>query len=256
MQCPICAADADISSYVKATPILRCRNETCGFRFFDLAKWSSPYDDGDYYAHWRPCDVVVNPWNKARVDMVGRFKSKGRVAELGCGIGETALAFRNAGYDVVAVEESRRAIDFLKGRYPDIDWRESSIFPFLEENRRSFDVLSLFHVLEHIPEPRRVVARLDFSLRDGGVIVIEVPDASGGVARLAGDDWDYYLDHHVNYFDVRSLTKLFGAFGYRRVHLQRTFHFAYPQGHGPKDAVKGALAWLGLNSIVRTVWRK
>jgi SAM-dependent methyltransferase len=144
----------------------------------------------------------------------------------------------------------------LRTRYPGVDWHCGEISAFLRERPNRFDIISMFHVLEHIPKPKLTVDLVDRSLRKDGLIVIEVPDARGGVARLTGSRWDYYLEHHVNYFDVRSLKRLFGQFGYRMIFLEKTFHFSFPQGNVVKDFVKRKLAEIGLNSIIRTAWKK
>lgn len=257
MRCPICESKAKIWSYFQTTPILRCIADDCCFRFFDLSKWKSPYGELDYYASWEPRKVTdLPPWIQARVKIVNRFIDRGKVAELGCGIGETAIALVDAGYQVVGVEESAKAINFLQKEYPRVEWSNSSIPEFLKGNPASFDAISMFHVLEHMPYPKRIVKLMDTSLRPDGIIVIEVPDVGGGLARLQGAKWDYFLDHHVNYFDIRSLNKLFGLFRYRMVFLERTYHFSFPQGNLFKDTVKGTLARLGLNSIIRTVWSR
>jgi len=237
-------------------PILRCQNSDCGFRFFDLEQYVSPYRQKDYYQDWQPNNPIIHPWIKARVGLVNSIKQRGRVAELGCGIGETAIAFSQAGFDVTGVEESQVATDYLRSTQPGIQWYSQGIASFLKANPKSFDILTLFHVLEHMQQPRIIVDLLSKSLRADGIIVVEVPDSGGGLARLKGREWDYYQMHHVNYFDVKSLKKMFGLCGFHLVLLRTTYHFSYPQGHWAKDLAKGLLAACGLNSIVRTVWAR
>lgn len=213
--------------------------------------------DDDYYASWVPTPPAYSaPWIQARVAMIQRFKSQGAVADLGCGTGETVIALSKAGYDVTGIEESKRAISHLKDVYPAVDWRQANLTEFLGDNTRKFDVISMFHVLEHIPYPKPLIELIDKSLSHDGLIVIEVPDARGGRARLLGSSWDYYLDHHVNYFDIRSLKKLLGPFGYKLKYCQKTYHFSHPQGDFVKDVIKATLARLGLNSIIRTIWQR
>lgn len=257
MPCPICVAAAERWAEFNGVPILRCTQADCRFRFFDLAHWTSPYVETDYYASWRPGPInVTAPWIKARVRLVTRFRTLGRVAELGCGTGETAVALQRAGFETSAVDESAKAVDYLHGTYPQVAWFNEDIASFLATRPGEFDVATMFHVLEHIPQPSTLIELVVGALRPDGIVVIEVPDAGGGLARLRGLRWEYYLEHHVNYFDTTSLRKLLGRFGYRMAFLQRTYHFSYPQGHLAKDIIKGTLAWLGLNSIVRTVWRR
>lgn len=257
MRCLVCEGEARIWGQFEKIPILECCDNRCGFKFFELSKWESPYTDTDYYAAEELGSIKPSaPWIRARVRILERLKNRGKIAELGCGIGETAIALANAGYEVVGVEESARATSFLRQNFPSVDWRNDNILTFLEKNKQSFDAISMFHVLEHIPYPKRVIELVDASLHHDGIIIIEVPDARGGLARLKGIRWDYYMAHHVNYFDPKSLGRLLEQFGYRRVFLEKTYHFSFPQGNALKDLVKGVLARSGLNSIIRTAWKK
>ena len=257
MECLICERESDYWRTIAGTPTYRCAAGDCGFRFFDLARWHSPYIGSDYYEDW-PADWIdpTAPYIRARVDLLRRFKTAGSVAELGCGIGETAVALHAGGFSVVGVDESPLAIGFLQRQYPAIDWRQADLLAFIAEHPQSFDAITLFHVLEHIPRPREAIRLVDRALRPGGIIVVEVPDASGGHARLLGRRWDYYVDHHVNYFDTTSLQKLMGLFGYRRCFLERTYHPSFPQGSLLKDVAKKFLADIGFNSIIRTGWTR
>jgi SAM-dependent methyltransferase len=257
MRCPICGSGAGFLFNIDGVPLLRCQNKACGFRFLDLEQWTSPYVDADYFDDWTPGPINETlPWVLARIDIVRRFKRNGIAVDLGCGIGETAVALSNAGFSVTGVEESTKTIAFLKQQYPSVEWINQSILDFAAGNGGRFDVVTLFHVLEHIPHPENAIRLVDRLLRDDGVIVIEVPDVEGGLARLSGKKWGYFVRHHVNYFSARSLQNLMRQFGYRRRFLSRTYHFSHPQGHWLKDPVKGALAGLGLNSIIRTAWTK
>lgn len=255
--CPVCGRNARPWGEVDGTPVLRCTGRDCGFGFFDLERWRSPYVEKDYYSEWTPRQPnFAAPWIRARVRMMSRFKPAGVVAELGCGVGETAIALARRGFAVVAVEESAKAIDYLKVKFPVVDWRNENVLEFLRGHHSAFDSITMFHVLEHIPHPEELMRLVDNALKPDGVIAIEVPDVGGGLARLQGWKWDYFIQHHVNYFDTRSLAKLMARFGYRRRFLERTYHFSFPQGHLLKDLIKGALGRLGLNSIIRTVWSK
>jgi SAM-dependent methyltransferase len=256
-RCPICGSASKPWGDVDGVPILRCRENRCGFRFFDLAQWRPVYAGRDYYEDWTPGALNPSaPWIRARVDIVRRFKQQGSVAELGSGIGETAVALSEAGFSVVGVEGSEKATNYLAKRYPAVSWRNESIPGFLAKCGGSFDAITMFHVLEHLPQPQQVIHQVAAALRPNGVVVIEVPDAGGGLARLHGRRWDYFINHHVNYFDRRSLQQLMTSFGFHCGFVQRTYHFSFPQGNLAKDVIKGALAVCGLNSIIRTAWTR
>ena len=115
--------------------------------------------------------------------------------------------------------------------------------------------ITLFHVLEHIPQPRRFAEVCKNALNPGGILIVEVPDVYGGLAKLRGRKWEYWLPHHVNYFGVKSLRHLFEPIGMHLIKSERLYHFGWPQGILWKDIIHGILAFIGINSIIRTCFR-
>lgn len=256
MDCIICGSQTRLARYFEGIPILGCLSTDCGFQFFDRAYTSSGADDEDYYSNIPKAEILDKPWIRRRIADVATIKKRGLVAELGCGMGETAIAFAGGGFDVIGVDASHWAIAFLQDRFKKVEWIEEDAVRFLEYTSQRFDIITLFHVLEHLPDPKRVISLLQKCLKPDGIIVIEVPDVSGGQAFLKQDKWGYYLRHHLNYFDARSLTRLLEAENYHLVYKKKLYHFSYPQGNFTKDLVKGILADLGYNSIIRTIWRR
>lgn len=255
MNCPVCDERMELLFAEKQLHVLKCTNRGCKFIGLDLETWKYPYSGTDYYT--QPSKVDVNPdrpFIRSRADVVRSYCGGGKLAELGCGLGETAIALCETGFDVWGVEESQNAIALLNDTYPTVHWVCSGIEKFLKEGNR-FHVISMFHVLEHIPYPRVLIPMLKKSLMPKGFLVIEVPDVHGGLTRLNGRRWEYWLPHHVNYFSKVSLKRLLEAYGFRAVHTERLFHFGYPQGILWKDTIHGALARIGLNGIIRTIWR-
>lgn len=235
--------------------VLNCTNSSCKFIGLDLETWESPYSAADYYPDIKNEDVNPHrPFIRKRVSFIRRYVGGGKFVDLGCGLGETAIAASVAGFDVWGVDESQNAIAFLNHNYPAVHWTCNQLDTFLQGNER-FDVIALFHVLEHIPHPRGFTSILRTSLFPTGFLVIEVPDTHGGLARLRGRRWEYWLAHHVNYFSTVSLRRLLEPCGFRLVHSEKHYHFGYPQGILWRDAIHGTLAKIGLNSIIRTIWQ-
>jgi 2-polyprenyl-3-methyl-5-hydroxy-6-metoxy-1,4-benzoquinol methylase len=198
------------------------------------------------------------PWILSRANFVLDLKKSGRVLELGCGGGETALALAHAGYRVRGVDESANAIRLLAEHHqaPGIEWVCASLLDSLALEKETFDVVTMFHVLEHVPQPRQAVSLVHAALKEAGIFVVEVPDVGGGISRIWGKRWRYYEPHHVNYFSRRSLKRLLESAGFKLLKVKPTFHVSQPQGHPLKDPIKEVLARLGLNSIIRTAWLK
>jgi SAM-dependent methyltransferase len=256
MQCPICFNTmTGIKPWKPRLNLLTCSN--CGFVTADLNEWKYPYSNLDYYEATEPRAInSERPYINHRINQILKFVCGGRAVDLGCGLGETAIAMSRAGFETHGVEESSNAINFLKKEYKGIHWHNESIIQFLENKRSCFDVISLFHVLEHIPNPA-VACRLAASaLRSKGLLVVEVPDVSGGQARLRGRNWRHWLPHHVNYFNLSTLRALLIPLGLSYESKEVKYHLGYPQGIWWKDATHCALAQLGMHDIITTYWQK
>jgi SAM-dependent methyltransferase len=83
----------------------------------------------------------------------------------------------------------------------------------------AFDVVTLFGVLEHLPDPVEQLRLVRRVLRDGGELVIAVPyvkSLNRVVARLSRHDWDMFCEPgHLYHFDRRTLTRLVTQAGFR-----------------------------------------
>ena len=285
MNCPICGQTMSASLYRRrGFSIVRC--SYCKFYAADLDEWVYPYSANDYYTDQIDADAIQphRPYIQHRVRQIMRFEQRvhynsprkldraikcmvaghrmGRplhkrrkVVDLGCGLGETAIALSNAGYQTYGVEESTNAIRFLQNTYPGVSWHRMPIELFLEQEHE-FDVITLFHVLEHIPKPHLLCKSIAQSLRPEGLLVVEVPDVSGGQARLYSWQWQHWLPHHVNYFSRNSLCRLFEPFGLNLLHVEFKYHLGFPQGILWRDLIHGALARFGMHDTISTYWQK
>jgi len=89
-----------------------------------------------------------------------------------------------------------------------------------------------------------------------GLLVVEVPDVSGGQARLRGRKWQHWLPHHVNYFNLATLSRILVPMGLQYAGIEVKYHLTFPQGIVWRDAIHAMLAHLGLHDIITTYWLK
>ena len=150
-----------------------------------------------------------------RVRKLGRPRPGARLLDIGCGRGDFILAARRRGWDVVGVEQSQN---------PVMDMRAQLALTVLtpealaETPDASFDAVTLWHVLEHLPEPRTQLAQIHRLLRPGGQLVIEVPNYGGWHGRFGRAAW-HHLDvpRHLLHFDRTSLGRLLSVSGFEEV---------------------------------------
>lgn len=256
LSCPLCSSNE--STVFHTWPEFEVRTcSSCGFRFTNLDAWSYPYSGIDYYEINMSNNIAQNqshPHISRRISDITKYVSGGRALDLGCGLGEVSVLLSARGFSAVGLDESANAINALRQRFPQVDWRcglASELLPQLGQ----FDVITLYHVLEHIPHPVEALREVMKALRPGGIIVIEVPNMEGRTARRMGYKWHYYLQHHVNYFGPRHITKLAETLECEILEVAGYYDFTFPRGALIKDAVKATLATLGFKDIVYGIIR-
>jgi SAM-dependent methyltransferase len=141
-----------------------------------------------------------------------------RLLDAGAGRGRFVAAARRAGYDAVGIEPSIRGTDGPSGRPGHLD-------PVSIENAaiepRSLDVVTVWHVLEHLEDAGAALERIATWLRPGGGLLVGVPNLASLQARIGRERW-YHLDvpRHRVHFTPEGLQTLLRRHGFA-VHATR-----------------------------------
>jgi SAM-dependent methyltransferase len=112
-------------------------------------------------------------WHR-RLSLLCDTRKKGSLLDIGAGIGQFLSAARNYYDDVYGTEVSDSAIRIAKERYA-VDLFEGTV-ESVASRGMVFDNVSLFHVLEHVPDPLSVLRTCHSLLSDHGILVIAVPN--------------------------------------------------------------------------------
>lgn len=132
---------------------------------------------------------------------VNRLKPAGLLLDVGCGYGYFMDQAGKYGWKAAGVELSPAAARFARENFGLNVFAGSLAEAGLAE--KSFDLISLQHTLEHIPEPLEMLTTLRDKLKDDGLLAIAVPNARSLMASLAGINWVYlsertHLFHYTN----------------------------------------------------------
>jgi 2-polyprenyl-3-methyl-5-hydroxy-6-metoxy-1,4-benzoquinol methylase len=148
---------------------------------------------------------------------------KGRLLDIGTAAGAFVAAARKGGWDAEGCEPNRWLAEWGAEHYG-ITIRQGSLFDQSYEPG-SFNVITLWDVIEHTPDPRAVLERCRQLLAPGGVLVVNYPDIGSWIARALGRRWLFLTSVHLHYFDRRTIRLLLEKSGYTvdlvRPHFQR-----------------------------------
>lgn len=173
-QCEVCGGSGCIVVDARLS-LNQCTR--CGFLFRSprpepdlIASYYSQYDQyDDWLAHEAERDRL---WMR-RLSIVKRYGRKGRLLDVGAGIGQF-LKFARGSFDVEGTEVSSRAIEIAKSKYG-LNIRQGTI-ETIDFGGQRFDVITVFHVLEHVVSPRALLLRCRELLPNEGLLVIAVPN--------------------------------------------------------------------------------
>jgi SAM-dependent methyltransferase len=146
----------------------------------------------------------------------------GRVLDVGCGSGDFLRFLKRRGWDVQGVEFSEEAAALARAKSIPVHRGELASADFPDN---SFDVVTLWHVAEHLPHPRAELAEIRRILRDNGLLVLEVPNSACLTLQLCGTHWRQLdVPRHLQHFTPATMERLLNEAGFDVVR-QQDFHF-------------------------------
>lgn len=225
MNCILCNSESSILYQRRDDDcIFKCLK--CGLLFVSpqptKEKLRQYYKDfePDYLLKYK--DEVIRK-GKMILKMVGGFKRNGQLLDVGCGYGFFMDLARKNGWKVLGVEISLFASEFARRNFGlDIFTGELA-----EANLREnyFDLISLQHILEHLPDPLKDLSTIRSKLRDDGLLVVIVPNSLSLIARCVKIDWLCLAEKtHLFHYSKSTLKKLLKKSGFYTV-IIKTFEW-------------------------------
>jgi 2-polyprenyl-3-methyl-5-hydroxy-6-metoxy-1,4-benzoquinol methylase len=144
-----------------------------------------------------------------KLKLINKHKSTGSILDYGCGTGEFLHHLKNHGWAINGVEPSDGA------RSKATDLLQNPIHSSIEKIEASqFDVITLWHVLEHIHDLNEKLIAIKSLLKQDGIIFIAVPNHEAPDAKKYGAYWaGYDVPRHLWHFSKDSMKKLFDKTG-------------------------------------------
>jgi SAM-dependent methyltransferase len=205
--------------------------------------------------------VKFQPLVERLVRLVGArhiaFLSRGlapgaRVLDVGCGRGVILGALADRGLEVHGVEQSAAA---ARGADPRAEIRIASHLADARYPDAHFDEVVIWHVLEHLTDPRGTIREAHRILRPRGRLIVAVPNFSSAQARWSGAGW-FHLDlpRHLYHFPLSALCRLLDDAGFD---VSSAHHFSLRQNpFGWIQSALNRIPWLPRNGLYTLLQRR
>lgn len=197
---------------------------TCGFKFTtpepDGKELGAYYDSPDYVSHSGNKQGLVNKIYhivkhyalSRKFLLISKRSAKGKILDIGCATGDFLSLFKKTGWSVLGIEpnEGARAVAMEKHGISSFD---ESYLSGVEE--KSIDVVTMWHVLEHVPDLHARVQDIKRILKNTGLLVVAVPNPDSFDAHYYNEYWaGYDVPRHLHHFSKSNISELFSLYGF------------------------------------------
>jgi len=200
------AARCDACGHVQITPLPKVEEDELYYKENIVYRQITTKDKLDDIALMNK----LKEWGLPQVETLERMiDPKSHILEIGSGYGWLVQLMREKGYNIDGIELNAQQRKMAKNR-ANIDLYECNISINLPSSMyESYDVVCMFHVLEHMNDPVRFLETASLALKTYGKILIEVPNFNCYIKHVSKSYDDFsYLRQHISYFMDSTLVRV------------------------------------------------
>jgi len=164
---------------------------------------------------------------KRRVDFIRReFNNNESLLDVGSGYGFFIKAIGDAGFKTTGLEISsaRREISKSITNIP----LQSKAITGPNKTKNQYDIITLFHVLEHIKDPIKLCTDLKSYLQKGGTLIIEIPNTNHYLLNISKQYKDFYWQRaHISYFTPKTVLTVLEKAGYGKIKIKGVQRYTF-----------------------------
>lgn len=206
--------------------------DKCRFRFTqnfpDEKEIGRYYDTVDYVSHSDTKKGLINRlYHAVRVYMLTRKASliecfsgveNGRLLDIGCGTGYFLHTMRNRGWQTTGIEKNQKAADFGRTHFR-LDVYSENELEHLDED--GYDVITLWHVWEHLQALDGVAIKINKALKPDGRVFVALPNSGSADANHYKNNWAAWdVPRHLWHFSTETFSSFVSKHGFEVVAMK------------------------------------
>jgi 2-polyprenyl-3-methyl-5-hydroxy-6-metoxy-1,4-benzoquinol methylase len=248
------------------------KNETFGFLETipqpDLEKLPEYYKSDDYISHTdskrnlfeRTYHIIKKMALRRKLSLINSFsKQKGTLLDVGCGTGDFLELSKQKGWRVVGIEPNDQARAIANKKTNNSVYKTNHL---LNLENHSFDIITLWHVLEHLPNLEEHIAEFKRLLKPNGTLIIAVPNYKSYDAKIYKTYWAAFdVPRHLWHFSKESIKILMETFKMNVVKMYPMQFDAFYVSLLSEKYSTGRMTifrpfFIGLLSNLKAIWSK
>ena len=220
------------------------------------------YQSDEYYSHQENTKGFIpkiyerikgiNIRNKVKIALDG--KPQGRLLDIGCGVGDFLCQVKKQNWEVVGIEPSDDAKNIAESR---LGFRPLSPSESISLQSGSFDVITLWHVLEHVDDLKFQTSEISRLLKPGGRLIIALPNYQSFDCQYFKEKWAAWdVPRHLNHFSPDTLRRMMVSVGFAPIDTKKLVWDAYyisflSERYRQKSLPLLRGAWIGFRSNLK-----
>ncbi len=216
MKCFVCKKNKWQKLY---TSLVKCQN--CGFiraqdKYFKINPqklYNLNYFSGIDYENYNEEKAALDANFKDRLTRIRKIKRSGKLLEIGCAFGffltQAEKFYKTTGIDLhpnitKIAKKNTQKTKILTGEFSKLTFK-----------KKSFDIVTMFDVIEHLKNPENYIKRIHRLLNEKGVLVIETGDIEAFLPKIQKANWRLITPPtHLSYFSKKTLSQILTQNGF------------------------------------------
>lgn len=179
----------------------------------DLYIQPTKYRTSEAKLTWDYSEIKEKFFYKPLLDKISSVIEPKRLLDIGCSNGAFVYSSLRCGWDAIGVELNSESAKFAEKLGLNVYNVELSKLSFPSGH---FSAITMWQVLEHLSDPKRVLREAARILKPGGILAVSTPNIRGIGWKLLHEDWEAIAPKvHINLFDSKSLEKLVVNCGFK-----------------------------------------
>lgn len=209
---------------IQIYPFPKDEKNTKYYSYSDPNEYAKDKNEQINFLHRIPFGTIalkkyIDSCYQNRYEKIERLYSQGKILDIGCGEGSFLKKFSTVKWNITGIEINKYLAKSAKKKLTNAKILTSPI-ESLKLAKEKYDIITLWHVLEHLHNPHTMLRAIHKLLHPKGYLIIEVPHGNSLYRKIFKDKWQLLLlPRHLFFWTRKSLSLSLKQSGFEVIHV-------------------------------------